>query len=163
MADEQNKETNDLTESHQKNLTDKNILFLHWLRQGKPTTEAYTMAGYQGTAHAAYELRSYLKNELASMLNGEGLGTREGVLLKLKKLQDLPLAQTMLSVKEALEILKLEAKLQPKNEREEKPKITPIIINIQGNATIEPLKEPGKPANVIEVTPIDITDEADSF
>jgi hypothetical protein len=133
-------------------LTDKNVLFLHHLKMGLSTVEAYEKAGYQGNSHAAYELRSYLKNEIAKMLNGEGFGTREGLLLKLKKLQDLPVVQTGLTVKEAVELLKLEAKLQPKEAREAKPNITPIVINVHAPASVQAVEG----SKTVDVTPIEI-------
>lgn len=135
------------TKIEERKLTDRNVLFLHYLKLGKGTVEAYEAAGYNGNAHSAYELRSYLKNEIAKMIAGEGFGTREGILLKLKKLQEIPVNQPVLSVKEALEILKLEAKMQPKENKESKPTITPIVINI--NPAVET-------RNVVEITPIDV-------
>ena len=134
-------------EKLERNLTDKNILFLHHIKNGKGTVDAYEAAGYKGNAHSAYELRSYLKAEISKMLDGEGIGSKEGMLLKLKKLQELPLNQTTISVKEATELLKFEARLQPKEVTETRRAITPIVININGSADV---KAP------VDITPIDI-------
>ncbi len=134
-------------------LTDKNVLFLHYINQGLSTVEAYSKAGYKGSNHAAYELRSYLKPYIVSMLQGEGYGTKEGLLLKLKKLQEMPLESNTLKVKEAIELLKLEAKFQPKELKEAKPTITPIVINITSSSNIA-TDNTNKTIDITPLTPL---------
>ena len=129
-----------------KQLTPKNRLFLMLLSEGKSTIEAYRAAGYKGEDHAAYELRSYLKEELLKILEGKGI-SREGLLMEYARMKDLPLNQDTINVREKMDILAKMSKLLPSADADSKPKITAFII--------KPAEPKQEPIQVIEVSPIE--------
>jgi hypothetical protein len=121
-------------------LTPKQQRFLELLAEGKKTIEAYYEAGYKGEIHAAYQLRSRLKEEMLTILEGQGF-SKEGLVQELKKLAELPLMQATINVKEKLDILKTLTKLLPQDRKDEKPRITAIVINTgrKEEVKIEPI------------------------
>ena len=121
-------------------LTKKNRAFLELLCAGKGTLEAYHLAGYKGTANAAYVLRHQLKNELSELLELEGID-RTGLKIKAKQLLDLGLPEDLkhLSPKMYLETLRFLEKLTS-NDKQPDIKISPFVIetntvNIAENTT----------------------------
>lgn len=115
-----------------KALTAKNRAFLQHLAAGRPTLEAYSLAGYKGESHAAYQLRSDLKSHLALLLEQGGF-SREQLGVEINKLNALPLDENLKNVnfKQKLDILRLMDKALPKViEGGSKPKVTPFIIGI---------------------------------
>lgn len=115
-----------------KPLTSKNKAFLQHLADGRPTLEAYKLAGYNGESHAAYQLRSDLKTHLQYLLENGGFN-REQLGAEIKRLNELPLDPGLKNVnfKQKLDILRLMEKALPKLQPSEvKPKITPFIIGI---------------------------------
>lgn len=126
-----------------KALTTKNKAFLQHLADGRPTLEAYKLAGYKGEAHAAYQLRSDLKAHLALLLENGGW-SRETLASEVKKLNELPLDPNITNVnfKQKLDILRLMDKALPKEiSKADKPKITPFVIGIN-NAESVTINEP---------------------
>lgn len=120
-------------------LTEKNKRFLQHLADGRPTLEAYKLAGYKGEAHAAYELRSALKPHLASLLEAGGW-SREQLASEVRKLNELPLDPSIKNVnfKQKLDILRLMDKALPKEiPLKDKPKITPFVIGINNPQSVE--------------------------
>jgi hypothetical protein len=114
-------------------LTPKNRLFLQLLSEGKKTLEAYKQAGYKGNDHAAYQLRSDLKEELVKVLEGQGVD-RAGLMQGLKTLIDLPTKEEQegtIPVKFKLHALNLLFKMveASKPVSNERPKITAFIVN----------------------------------
>jgi hypothetical protein len=97
-------------------LTVKNRLFLEHLADGKAVIEAYRQAGYKGSYHAAYELKSQLKGELVKVLEAKGF-SREGLAGEILKLNQLPLADVYkqgINLNQKLSILKLLNSALPK-------------------------------------------------
>lgn len=114
-------------------LTAKNRLFLQLLTEGKSTLQAYKEAGYKGNDHAAYQLRSDLKEELIKVLEGQGVD-RAGLMLSLRNLISLP------SIEEQIGRVQAKTKLQAlgllfkmveaaKPSAGEQPRITAFIVN----------------------------------
>lgn len=121
-----------------KGLTAKNKSFLQHLAAGRPTIEAYKLAGYQGDNHAAYQLRSDLKQHLQVLLEQGGF-SREQLGLEIKRLNELPLDPTIQNVnfKQKLDVLRLMEKAIPKEiGNGSKPVITPFIIAINKPETV---------------------------
>lgn len=105
----------ELTKSNS-SLTPKNRLFLELLADGKPVAVAYKEAGYKGSYHAAYELKSQLKSELVKVLEAKGF-SREGLAGEILKLNQLPLADVYkqgINLNQKLSILKLLNSALPK-------------------------------------------------
>lgn len=129
-------------------LTAKNRLFLSLLAEGKKTLEAYKLAGYKGNDHAAYQLRSDLKEELIKTLQGQGID-RAGLMLDVRKLIALPSnaeVSGIIDAKIKLSALNLLFKMVESQtpSKEDKPRITAFIVN----------NGPSKqPSEVIDVTP----------
>lgn len=144
--DEENTDLTPIDDKKTKKLTAKDHRFLQLLAEGKTTLEAYYEAGFKGKAHAAYQLRSYLKEEMLAILEGQGF-SKEGLVSELNKLNSLTLAQSTINVKEKLDILKTLAKLLPQDRTEEKPRITAIVIN-----TSRPLKD----VKAVNIEPIEV-------
>jgi len=121
-----------------KPLTAKNRAFLQHLADGRPTLEAYSLAGYNGEPHAAYQLRSDLKAHLQYLLENGGFN-REQLGAEIKRLNELPLDPNIRNVnfKQKLDILRLMEKALPKLMASEgKPKITPFIIGINNPESV---------------------------
>jgi len=114
-----------------KALTARSKSFLNHLAAGRPTLEAYALAGYKGDAHAAYQLRSDLKQHLARLLE-EGGFSREHLALEITKLNTMPLDPSIQNVnfKQKLDVLRLMEKALPKpaSTTSGKP-ITPVRLN----------------------------------
>lgn len=112
-------------------LTLKNQSFLNHLLAGKSTIDAYRLAGYKGNGHAAYQLRSQLKEQLKSLLEAEGLD-RNGLKIKVKRMLELGLNPeiTSLSPKMYLDVLRFADKLM-EHENESDIKISPFLINTE--------------------------------
>lgn len=113
-------------------LTAKNRSFLQHLAAGKPTLEAYALAGYKGDNHAAYQLRSDLKEHLQLLLE-QGGWSREQIAVEANKLMALPLNPDVKNVnfKQKLDLLKfMDKALSAGKGSNEKPRITPIVIGI---------------------------------
>lgn len=140
------------TPGNDRQLTPKNRLFLQLICDGKSTVDAYKQAGYKGDDHAAYEMRSYLGKELERVLAARGLD-RANLMSALKELIDLPINDVQksmgVSVKQRLAILKEWAKILPNDTRDDRPKITPFILNL--NASITPSSASEAP-NVVDAT-----------
>lgn len=120
-------------------LTAKNKAFLQHLADGRPTLEAYKLAGYKGDAHAAYQLRSDLRVHLANLLEMGGW-SRESLATEVKKLNEIPLDPSIRNVnfKQKLDILRLMDKALPKEiPLNERPKISPFIIGINNPGSVE--------------------------
>lgn len=120
-------------------LTAKNKAFLQHLANGRPTLEAYKLAGYKGDAHAAYQLRSDLRTHLANLLEMGGW-SRESLASEVQKLNEIPLDPTIKNVnfKQKLDILRLMDKALPKEiALNDKPKISPFIIGINNPGSVE--------------------------
>lgn len=99
-------------------LTVKNRLFLEHLANGSAVVEAYKQAGYKGSYHAAYELKSQLKGELVKVLEAKGF-SREGLASEILKLNQLPLADVYkqgINLNQKLSILKLLNSALPKED-----------------------------------------------
>ena len=119
-----------------RDLTPKNRLFLMLLMEGCKIPEAHRKAGYDGSEAAAYMLKHELKEEYEALLEVEGV-SRSGLMAQVKRLNELDLDDSKISVKEKINLLKLLERMLPKEERSvEKPKITPIIINISDKKEI---------------------------
>ena len=113
-------------------LTSKNKAFLQHLASGRPTIEAYHLAGYHGDNHAAYQLRSELKVHLAALLEQGGF-SREQLSLEINRLNELPLDPTIRNVnfRQKMDVLRLMDKALPKPMAQgDKPRITPFIVAI---------------------------------
>ena len=113
-------------------LTPKNKAFLQHLASGRPTLEAYSLAGYKGEPHAAYQLRSDLKVQLGALLEQGGF-SREQLAVEVNRLNELPLDPSVKNVnfKQKLDLLRLMEKAVPKPvSMGDKPKITPFIVAI---------------------------------
>lgn len=110
-------------------LTKRNRSFLNHLAAGRPTLEAYRLAGFKGEPHAAYELRSKLRMVLAQMLEARGID-RADLMVQAKTLVDLPLDPQIQSVtvKQKVDILRLYDKILGSVEGGQ-PQITPIALN----------------------------------
>ena len=121
----------------QRELTAKNKAFLQHLAAGRPTLEAYKLAGYQGEPHAAYELRYQLKAHLATLLEQGGF-SRETVAIEVNKLKALPLSEEIKNVnfKQKLDLLRFMDKALPKEIEGSKPPITPFKLNLNFNAPV---------------------------
>lgn len=129
-------------------LTKQARCFLELLVSGKSTIEAYSLAGYKGqTTQCAYNLRYQLRDQLYEMMEKMGLD-KSGVLLEMKKLMDLPVAQQVVNVDQKLQMLKFLSKLQGEKELES-PKITPFMINVTNAENVQVAQVaqdvPGKP------------------
>lgn len=125
-----------------KPLTAKNKAFLQHLASGRPTLEAYNLAGYKGNNHAAYQLRSDLKQQLAVLLEQGGF-SREQLAVEVNRLNELPLDPSIKNVnfKQKLDVLRLMEKALPKPMAQgDRPKITPFIVAINKplNVTLPP-------------------------
>ena len=130
-------ENNDLSLSGNKDLsapklTTRARLFLELLSQGKDILVAYREAGYKGSSHAAYELKSSLRQDYAELLNAKGFGL-ESVSQQILELSKLPLRDIYkqgVNLQEKLKILTLHAKVlkdfQP--EKDTKKAITAFIV-----------------------------------
>lgn len=137
-------------QQEQRPLTVKNKAFLQHLAAGRPTLEAYHLAGYKGNNHAAYQLRSDLKQQLALLLEQGGFN-REQLAVEINKLNELPLDPSIKNVnfKQKMDILRLMDKALPKPMQQgDRPKITPFVVAIN------------KPEQV--VLPPETTDEGTS-
>lgn len=113
-----------------KPLTSKNRSFLNHLAAGRPTLEAYALAGYKGEAHAAYQLRSELKAHLAVLLEQGGF-SRETLAVEVNRLNQLPLdpAITNVNFKQKMDVLRLMDKALPKpNDKGLHVEITPFVL-----------------------------------
>jgi hypothetical protein len=122
-----------------KALTARSQSFLNHLAAGRPTLEAYSLAGYKGNAHAAYQLRSDLKQHLARLLEDGGF-SREHLALEINKLNTMPLDPSIKNVnfKQKLDVLRLMEKALPKPASTMSGKqITPVRLNF---LTTEPVK-----------------------
>jgi hypothetical protein len=111
-------------------LTPKNKAFLQHLAAGRPTLEAYALAGYKGEPHAAYQLRSELKAHLAVLLEQGGF-SREQLAVEVNRLNELPLDPSIKNVnfKQKLDILRLMEKALPKPTFDSKTvQITPFVV-----------------------------------
>lgn len=110
-------------------LTLRNQSFLNHLIAGKTTLEAYRLAGYKGNVHAAYQLRSQLKEQLKVALEAEGLD-RNGLKIRIKQMLEMGLDPEVktLSPKMYLETLRFADKLM-EHEHESDIKISPFLIN----------------------------------
>ena len=107
-------------------LTPKNRLFLEYLGAGKPTVEAYKLAGYTGKDHSAYELRSYLGKYLEAYLAAKGLD-RSRLISAFSELLDIPILKPdFITVDMRLKLLKEASKFLPKADQADKPKITEV-------------------------------------
>lgn len=109
--------------------------FLRHLAAGRPTLEAYKLAGYSGEPHAAYQLRCDLKAHLAAMLESGGF-SRESLAAEINKLNALPLDPSLQNVnfRQKLDILRLMDKALPKQIEANKSKITPFKLSFSGEA-----------------------------
>lgn len=108
--------------------------FLHHLAAGRPTLEAYSLSGYKGEPHAAYQLRSDLKQHLAALLEQGGF-SREALASEVNRLNELPLDPNIKNVnfKQKLDLLRLMDKALPKQlPSGERPKITPFKLTFGG-------------------------------
>lgn len=113
----------------------KQRCFLEHLCAGKSTLEAYKLAGYKGKAKSAYQLRYELKGQLIELLEAEGV-SRDGIMVEVKKLMDIPVAQQMVNVDQKVKILRFLATLIPE-EAKAKPKITPFVIAINNAENVK--------------------------
>lgn len=124
----------------ERQLTTKNKSFLQHLANGRPTLEAYKLAGYNGEPHAAYELRYQLKAHLATLLEQGGF-SRETVAIEVNKLMALPLSEEIKNVnfKQKLDLLRFMDKALPKEISGARPSITPFKLNMnfKGPVTVE--------------------------
>lgn len=109
-------------------LTPKNRVFLELLSQGKSTLEAYTLAGYVGEPHAAYELKSKLSKDFEGYLTAKGM-SRADLMLAVKDLISLPILNPgHKTVRDQMKLLTLWLKMLPQ-ESNNKPSITAFVIN----------------------------------
>lgn len=107
-------------------LTVKNRLFLEHLSNGLAVVEAYRQAGYKGSYHAAYELKSQLKGELVKILESKGF-SREGLAAEVLKLNQIPLADVYkqgINLNQKLAILKLLNSALPKESEQKVGNLT---------------------------------------
>lgn len=119
------------SKTEQRQLTAKNRAFLQHLASGRPTIEAYHLAGYKGEVHAAYQLRSDLKQQLALLLEQGGF-SREQLGIEINRLNELPLDPTIKNVnfKQKLDILRLMERATTKTLiAGDRPKITPFVVS----------------------------------
>lgn len=125
-----------------KALTAKNKAFLQHLAAGRPTLEAYHLAGYKGENHAAYQLRSDLKQHLAVLLESGGF-SREQLAVEVNRLNELPLDPTIKNVnfRQKMDILRLMEKALPKPMAGgSKPTITPFKLNFSSQPKLESIE-----------------------
>jgi hypothetical protein len=111
-------------------LTLKNKAFLQHLAAGRPTLEAYALAGYKGEPHAAYQLRSELRQHLAILLEQGGF-SRESLAVEVNRLNSIPLDPMIQNVnfKQKMDILRLMDKALPKLlDANTKVSITPFVV-----------------------------------
>lgn len=129
-------------------LTPRNRVFLELLASGVDTLDAYKQAGYRGSPHAAYELKSSLKGPLAALLEAKGF-SHEGVASEILNLVKLPLheSQTKVNIQQKIQILKLMLQALPKQEKEQK-QLTNFIISQNSDGGLKIAS-----SDVIDVTP----------
>lgn len=110
-------------------LTKRAKSFLAHLAAGRPTLEAYALAGYRGEPHAAYTLKVVLRHKLGDELMKQGWG-RDELNVQVHALSELPLDPTVkaVSVKQKIDILKLYDKMLPKP-LADRPAITPLKLS----------------------------------
>lgn len=84
--------------------TEKNLMFVRLLLEGKNTTAAHKLAGYKGDPHAAYELRGKLRALIAAEAEKRGISL-DGLKADAAALNSLPLAQESVNVREKLAIM----------------------------------------------------------
>ncbi len=84
--------------------TQKNLMFVRLILEGKQTTVAHKLAGYKGDPHAAYELRGKLRALLSQEAEKRGMSL-EGLKADAAALDSLPLAQESVNVREKLAIM----------------------------------------------------------
>jgi hypothetical protein len=154
---DQDKALSQVKSDQPKPLTPKNKAFLQHLAAGRPTLEAYSLAGYKGEAHAAYQLRSELKAHLAILLEQGGF-SRESLAAEVNKLNAIPLDPSIKNVnfKQKLDILRLMEKALPKPiENRINVKITPFtLVGIRKEAPKEELRqESAIDAEIVEPAP----------
>lgn len=114
-------------------LTVKNRLFLEHLASGLSVVDAYKQAGYKGSYHAAYELKSQLKGELVKVLEAKGF-SREGLASEILKLNQMPLADIYkggINLNQKLSILKLLNSALPKESETKVNQVT--VLNFGRN------------------------------
>lgn len=92
--------------------TPKQRLFVHLILQGKSTVEAHRLAGYKGSPHAAYELRSKLRAEIAAEAAARGVSA-DGVSADIAAMDELPVdvPEKGLSVDQKLKLIGLKHKV----------------------------------------------------
>lgn len=141
--DNSNKELTSANKDNKKQitLTSKNKLFLDYLTDGYSVVDAYKKAGYNGTNHAAYELKSYLSQELGPMLEAKGF-TLEGLASDIEKLNRIPLHESAMNgvtLNQKINILRLKASCIPKQAA---PGTNTSFTTINFNALAPKAKEP---------------------
>ena len=139
MTTNNNQTNTDLSLSNSSNelstpkLTTRARLFLELLSQGKDILLAYREAGYKGSSHAAYELKSSLKLDYAQLLNSKGFDI-ESLSQQILSLSQLPLSEIYkqgVNLDQKLKILQLHAKVLKdfRPERDDKKQITAFIVS----------------------------------
>lgn len=109
-------------------LTAKNLKYIQLrLEDGLSPQQAYNKAGYTGKAYSApYEMEHYLKDEMQKIVEANGIN-RHNLMIKAKKLIDLPMRDTEVTFNQHVKALSLAHKLIPENDAK-RPVISPIII-----------------------------------
>jgi hypothetical protein len=129
-SDSKNNTLVNATPSKVRALTPRAKAFLQHIADGRPTLEAYKLAGYKGENHAAYQLRCELKQHLATLLEQGGF-SREQLAVEMNRLNTLPLDPAIKNVnfKQKMDVLRLMEKALPKSlTPSEKPNITPVRL-----------------------------------
>lgn len=132
-------------------LTDKNRAFIFHLVHGRsasgsPLTvyEAYQKAGYEGTIHAAYQLKSRLEREIMAAEVNRG-ASKSDIFRQIADLMELPVTDSKgnaaagITVTNKIKLLQLAVKAHETVEPQA-PKITAFVINT-GGATANVVEE----------------------
>ena len=91
-------------------LTDKARDFISLILAGVRPPAAHKAAGYEGSAHAAYELKSRLAGEIALEAERRGVSL-DGIKTDLAMLDELPLKETEISIQDKLKLIAAKQKL----------------------------------------------------
>ena len=115
-------------------LTERNWLFIKYIRKNVPIKEAYKLAGYTSKVPSApYTLMHSLRDKIELITDIEGFN-RLKYKAELEKLLSIPLAHTKkdVTVSEKLRILKEMRNSLPEMKDMQRPQYTQIVINRYG-------------------------------
>lgn len=145
---EDNKPTNEVANVKKEvELTEQNWLMLKYLREGKRIREAYSLAGYTGSANACYQLYHILKGKLKEIVEADGFN-KTRLAIEMEKLISLPLElnKTEVTLTEKLKAIRLANQIIS-DDAQKSPQATFTLIVI-GN---EPNEDKGPQGAIVDV------------